>query len=62
MAIQKIKNLRGQATFTSKRETADRVGYREIRVKLLALESIEPLGGCRVELQEFFTNPALISR
>jgi hypothetical protein len=39
-----------------------RVGHREIGVKLLAVESIEPLGDRTLELQEFSTNPALILR
>jgi hypothetical protein len=34
----------------------------KLRVKLLAVESIEPLGDRELELQEFSTNPALISR
>jgi hypothetical protein len=32
----------------------DRVGYREIGVELLAVESIESLGDRELELQEFF--------
>jgi hypothetical protein len=65
--IDGLLRLGGDFFFCSKRShrksiLRHSVGYGEIGVKLLALKSIEPLGHRTVELQEFFTNPAPISR